>query len=228
MIWITGDTHGEIDISKLTKKNWPESNNLTKSDYLIIVGDFGFLWLDLPDETEQKWLKWFSEQKWTTLFIDGNHENHNRLDALEKVEMFGNLVGKVNDSVFHLRRGNIYTIDKAIFFCFGGAFSNDFDLRVNQIDWWPQEIPSESEFQFGLNNLEKNNFKIDYFLFHTIPESIQDLLQSPKFNSVDPTCKMLEEFITKTIYKCGFSGHFHIDIDFPKWSILFDRVINLK
>ena len=32
MIYITGDTHGEIDISKLNSKNFPQGNSLTKDD----------------------------------------------------------------------------------------------------------------------------------------------------------------------------------------------------
>ena len=36
MIYITGDTHGEIDISKLASKNFPRGNSLTKDDYVII------------------------------------------------------------------------------------------------------------------------------------------------------------------------------------------------
>ncbi|MCI5599128.1 MAG: metallophosphatase, partial [Ruminococcus sp.] len=44
MIYITGDTHQNIDISKLNTKNFPEQKELTKSDYVIICGDFGMVW----------------------------------------------------------------------------------------------------------------------------------------------------------------------------------------
>lgn len=39
MIFITGDTHGHIDIHKLNTKNFSIQSELTKSDYLIICGD---------------------------------------------------------------------------------------------------------------------------------------------------------------------------------------------
>jgi len=227
MIYITGDTHGEIDIDKLDTKNWSEGKFLSKSDYLIILGDFGFLWEEVPDQDEINWIKWFEKQKWTTLFIDGNHENHNRLEKLELVPMFGSHVGKVSNSVFHLKRGHIYTVENKTLFCFGGAFSNDFDFRVNQENWWPQEIPSEREFQYGLSNLDKCAYEVDYLLFHTIPTSIQDQLQSKKFNAVDPTCKMLEKYYKKTTFTKGFSGHFHVDKDFTKWSMVFNRILSL-
>ena len=54
MIYITGDTHGEIDIDKLDTKNWSEGKFLSKSDYLIILGDFGF------SLNYVKWIEWFS------------------------------------------------------------------------------------------------------------------------------------------------------------------------
>lgn len=44
MVYITGDTHGEIDVHKLTKKNFPIQKQMTKDDSLIICGDFGCVW----------------------------------------------------------------------------------------------------------------------------------------------------------------------------------------
>ena len=44
MIYLCGDTHGAIEINKLNSKNFPQGNNLTKSDYVIILGDFGLIW----------------------------------------------------------------------------------------------------------------------------------------------------------------------------------------
>lgn len=52
MIYFTGDIHGEIDIGKLSYRNWAESRNLTADDYLIIMGDFGLPFPD-SDVTEQ-------------------------------------------------------------------------------------------------------------------------------------------------------------------------------
>ena len=38
-VYITGDTHGYIDIDKLSYRRWPESRCLTDNDYLIICGE---------------------------------------------------------------------------------------------------------------------------------------------------------------------------------------------
>ena len=48
MIFLTGDTHIPIDVSKLNTKNFPEQKNLTSDDYVIILGDFGLYWRQLP------------------------------------------------------------------------------------------------------------------------------------------------------------------------------------
>jgi len=87
MIWITGDTHGEIDIHKLNRDSFPEQKEMTKKDYVIIAGDFGFIWN--MDKEDKWWLKWLKERNFTTLFIDGNHENHEILDNMPVTEWNG-------------------------------------------------------------------------------------------------------------------------------------------
>lgn len=228
MIWITGDIHGEIDISKINGKNWPEGKTLSKNDYLIIAGDFGLLWFDKPDKTEQWWLKWLNEKPWTTLFIDGNHENHKRLQRLEKIEMFGGMVGKVSDSIYYLTRGGYYYIENKSFFCFGGAKSHDIEYRTKDLNWWPEEVPSELEKQIGLDILRKNGNKVDYLIFHTIPKRyMKELLEEYQYRAEDPTCDYLELIHSTVEFKHGFSGHFHINMKFDKWTILYNKIIKI-
>ena len=44
MIYLTADTHGQIDIDKITVKKWPIQKQLNRNDYLIICGDMGLIW----------------------------------------------------------------------------------------------------------------------------------------------------------------------------------------
>lgn len=44
MIYVTGDVHGGINMSKLTRF-WKEKE-ITENDYIIILGDFGFPFLE--------------------------------------------------------------------------------------------------------------------------------------------------------------------------------------
>jgi len=153
------------------------------------LGDFGLLWSQPPRwitnkedkkvwfvpkdwKEEQHHVKWLTEKPWTTLFIDGNHENHDRIDALPQVEMFGSKVGKVNDSIYHLKRGEVYTISDRKFFCFGGADSTDKLQRKVGIDWWAREAPTYAEMDYGLENLEKHGNKVDYIISHNCPKNV--------------------------------------------------------
>ena len=56
MIYVTGDTHGQIDISKLFPGSFPDGKGLTRDDYMIICGDFGGVWFgDERDDTRMAW-----------------------------------------------------------------------------------------------------------------------------------------------------------------------------
>jgi len=229
MIFLTGDTHGSIDISKVSGKNWKEGKLLTKDDYLIVVGDFGLLWCDEPDSAEKWWIDWLTNKNWTTLFIDGNHENHNRLKQLETVEMFGSEVGKVNTSIYHLRRGHIYQIEGHRFLAFGGAKSTDKEYRTDQVSWWPEEVPNQDELNLALKNLATHNMQVDYLLFHTIPTRLFTHvgLESGDERFLDPTCEMLEAIVSTIQFQHGYSGHFHVDRGHTKWTFLYDRIVKI-
>ena len=81
--FVTGDTHGSLDIGKLTSR-FSEQRYLSKNDYVIILGDFGMVWNN--SEEDLYWRRWLNERRFTTLFIDGNHENFDLLEQYETVE----------------------------------------------------------------------------------------------------------------------------------------------
>lgn len=175
MIFITGDTHGIVDIHKLSASSFIHGKNMTKEDYVIILGDFALLWYPEGNEKvkqDNHWLDWLDAKPWTTLFLDGNHENHSMLYDLLIIEKFGGKVGQVRDSIFHLKRGEVYEIDYNKFFVMGGAYSIDKLQRIEGISWWKEEEPSHAEYEYGLSNLEKNNWEVDYILGHTCPGKI--------------------------------------------------------
>lgn len=230
MVYITGDIHGEIDIRRLGGDTFPEGKELTKSDCLIIAGDFGLIWstTEAGAKTESYWLNWLHNQKkFTTLFIDGNHENFNRLDRLPTVEMFGAPVGKVNDSVYHLRRGEVYTIEGRKFFTFGGATSWDRDQRTLNVSYWRREVPSDAEFGHGLKNLAKVGDAVDFIVSHTVPHELIHVLGFSKGATVDPTCGYLTRFVQTATFERMYCGHMHVDRDFGKYSLLYERIVRI-
>lgn len=249
-VYITGDTHGQTDNDKLYSKNFDEGKSLTKDDLVIICGDFGLLWKNIPDKEELYWTKWYNEKPWTTLFVDGNHENHYRLSQLSIIEKFGGKVSVISDSIFHLKRGEIYTINGKTFFCMGGAKSVD-DERVEGISIWREEIPCYSEMDYAIKNLEKYDNKVDYIIAHTFPRQIiaklalalkVDISQMHeneinKFVNnftedlykrfLDPTARFLSEVCSRVQFERYFGGHFHVDMIFDKYTILFDDIIKV-
>lgn len=43
MIYVTGDTHANLDIGKLSSRRFKEQKEMSKDDYLIVCGDFGLV-----------------------------------------------------------------------------------------------------------------------------------------------------------------------------------------
>lgn len=211
-VFVCGDTHGHHDIKKLTSKNFPEGNELTKNDYLIQLGDFGLVFHNNQTAQEKYWLDWLNDKPWTTLFIDGNHDNHPKLDEYEQVNMFGNRVGVIKDNIFHLKRGKIYNIAGKTFFTLGGAFSIDKAYRTEGIDWWATEEPNYSESKIAYANLDKVGWKVDYILTHDAPSWIKDVLHSHHIET-SYTVRLLDDIFGKQKFdfKHHYFGHHHMD-----------------
>ena len=68
-VFLTGDTHGEIDMGKVDEFAKHAANVLTREDYLVILGDFGLVWSNPPSAKETERLDWLETRPWTTLFI---------------------------------------------------------------------------------------------------------------------------------------------------------------
>jgi hypothetical protein len=233
-VFLTGDTHGGcnngMDMRKLSSKEFPEGKGLTRDDYVIILGDFGFIWSREETRDSIYWRTWMQNKPWTTLFLDGNHENHEMLSELPQVPMFCATVGVAYGNMYHLKRGEVYDIAGKLFFTMGGAASVDKETRVNRISWWEEETPSWSEFEYGLTNLEAYDNKVDYILSHTLPKTIADIYRAKKSldrYTKDPTESFLDTIISAVGYKHQYCGHWHDDATIHNSSILYKKVIEI-
>ena len=212
MIYLTGDTHGCFE--KLASTVFPEGKTLTKNDYVIILGDFGAIWNVSMINAEKYWLNWLNNKPWTTLFVDGNHENFDRLYSTEfkELDMFNDKVKQVSESVFWLQRGRIYIIDDLKLFAMGGGVSIDKCHRQEYVSWWRQETPTFQEFDKGLDNLSKYNNTVDYILTHTAPRRIIDEIGFlEKLN--DPVANYLDQLFDLVSFKKHYFGHLHLDLE---------------
>lgn len=221
MIYLTGDIHGGIDIRKLSVENLRKRGiTLHKEDYVIILGDFGLPFLD--EDVNNKygeykyWIKWLREKPCTILWIDGNHDNFDFWNRQAVSQWNG---GKVQihpdaDNVIHLMRGEIYNIERKIFFAFGGAASCDKQYRKPNKTWWAQEEANEADKSNALKNLEKHGYTVDFVLSHTPPYHIMQ--QYYDYRCIpDMTASFLTSIAQSINYKIWFCGHVHEERIFP-------------
>ena len=247
MIYITGDTHS--DFSRFTEENFPIQSEMTKDDYIIICGDFGGVWtFEEESSREKKALDWLNNKNFTTLFVDGNHENYTRLYNYPIEEWKGGKVHKIRDSVLHLMRGEIFDIDNKKIFAFGGARSHDIQdgilnldeeekiyeyrkrgayFRIRDFSWWDLELPTNQEMENGIENLEKINYKVDYIISHCCPTSIQALINSTYKRDI--LTDYLQQISEKCTFKKWYFGHYH---DYKQvnsqFTLLYENIVPLE
>lgn len=223
MLYITGDTHGNFD--RILK--WTETAKPNKGkDFLFILGDFGYIWDNKRTSFEKDNLDFISCLPFTTLIIDGNHENHERLNSMRVVNFSGGKAHKVYDSIYHLMRGQVYEIAGKRIFTFGGASSIDKHLRTEGISWWKEEEFNYCEANTAYENLNNVGWEVDYVLTHSAPFSIRDkLFESNKPSSTE---RMLEAMLRNIKFKRWYFGHYHIDKKMDNFTAMYENIERMK
>lgn len=251
MIYITGDCHQNFE--RFNGSIFPEQKEMTKDDYVIICGDFGGVWSNNEKNREENMLlDGLACKPYTTLFVDGNHENFDRLNAYPVEEWKGGKVHKIRDSVIHLMRGQVFEIDDKSIFTFGGACSHDISggilepeewdyvvkrskldeiglpYRVNHISWWKEELPSKEEMQEGLKNLEAHKNKVDYIVTHCCASDTQILIGGANYMA-DVETQYFEKIKQKVKFKKWFFGHYHNNRNVnAKEILLYEQIIRIS
>ena len=250
MIYITGDCHGEFE--KFDIDLFPDQKEMTKEDFMIICGDFGGIWdKEVSGGWETKMLDELESKPFTTLFVDGNHENFDRLYSYPVEEWNGGKVHKIRPSVIHLMRGQVFTIAGKKIFTFGGAKSHDISggileyddpdffnkrmaleenfksYRVNHYSWWEQELPSEEEMMEGITNLQAHGNEVDFIVSHCCAASTQVLIGGGKYKR-DYLNEYLEKIRQSVQFKKWFFGHYHNNKNVNAQEILlYEQIIRI-
>lgn len=208
MVYVTGDLHG--DISRLIGRS---TSKLKKGDTLLICGDFGFIWDG--SKTEEKILKKLSKLRFTILFVDGVHENFELLSQYPTEEYAGGIAQKIYPNIYHLLRGEIYTIEEKTIFAFGGGGQEEEEMQIRKeyATCWEQQTPSKSEMHHGLESLAKYHFSVDYIITHYPSGKLGSRLLSRKYKeqsiaSVQIFLNQIEEQIS---YSHWYFGGYHTD-----------------
>ena len=253
-IYFTGDIHG--DPIRLANEKFPDNKKMRDgqdNNFVIICGDFGLIW-DSPCESksERFYLNWLEERNFTTLFVSGNHENFDRLNSTEYPieEWNGGLVQKIRPHVIHLRRGEIYDILGKKIFAFGGARSHDIRdgildpiedkelikewrnsyykmFRVNHVSWWKEEMASQEEMEYGIQNLARHNNKVDYIVTHCAPQQVCYMLSLGSYES-DPMTMYFDKIAQTTQFEHWFCGHYHCNERvMMKFDVLYENIMRV-
>lgn len=231
-IYITGDTHGNIDRSKLDDNKFKDGNKLTREDYVIIAGDVCVPSFGQTVENNTG-LGYYEKKKYTTLFVEGNHENFAELNKLPVSEWHGGKVHILADNFIHLMRGQVYTIEDKKIFTFGGAYSPDRAMRLIGYSWFTEEECSYAEKDEAISNLDKINNKVDIIISHTcgaeyMQRNVHKLGISyvPEWNGA--TEHFLDYIEDICEYNMWYFGHYHYDKKLDtKHTLLYNDIIKI-
>ena len=210
MIYITGDTHGEV--SRFEEIH--EQYRLTEKDMLIVAGDFGCIFgLGWRDEHK---LDLLAKLPYGILFIDGNHECFPQIYTYPEEIWNGGRVHRIRPNILHLMRGQVFSIDGISIFTMGGGYSIDAAMRIPGRSWWPEEMPSDDEYAEAWSNLAAYDNKVDVIVSHAAPEeTMQMFVQTSEISHrflQEGRLNVFLENVRQTVeHKNYYFGHMHLD-----------------
>lgn len=221
MFFVTGDLHGDRkDFS--TRK----FGRIRKSDYVVVCGDFGFLWEGSKEELS--WLKKLGKKRYGILFVDGAHENYDLLAKYPVTDWNGGKAQVISGNLVHLLRGQIYTINGKKIFTFGGGESGDREMRTPHKTWWSEELPTTDEMQAGVERLDAVDWKVDYIFSYEAPSAFRRFLEPGEYD-LNALNVYLERLREKCRYQRWVFGNYHINRRLSaEHQVVFDDVLRLE
>ena len=224
IMYLIGDTHGNSNNDGEKIKKIPKLKDIL----VIILGDFGFINI-IEDKNEKEWFDFFQKLPFKLCFIDGNHENFERLKKFPEIEFYNGTAGFIHNCVYHLKRGQIYIINNKKILTIGGASSIDKNNRIINVSWWKDEEITYLEEKITLENLDKHKWEVDYVLTHTLPgKIIKDNLDFYNIKE-DANTKFFDNLIYSGMkFKKWYCGHFHIDKNITnKFQVVYNNIIKM-
>ena len=222
MIYITGDMHGD-------PARWCDKGlkKLKSGDTLIVLGDFGYLWDG--SEREKKDLEYLGKRKYNICFLDGTHENFDLLAKQRLTVWNGGKVHRITGNLFHMMRGQLFNIEGASFFTFGGGESPDYEM-IDEKSRMREAMPTPYEMHEGAENLDDFGGAIDYVLTHEPPSLVKSaiLMRRGDTDRVNKLGGYLEELNRSIEFKHWYFGSMHEDrIVTPKHTAVFKNILPL-
>lgn len=223
MIYVTGDMHGDLD--RLYSRDF---RRLKKGDVLLVCGDFGYIFDG--SKTEKQVVKFFSERKFVTAFVDGTHDNLERISRGRTTVWKGGMVHRIKGNLLHLMRGQIFEIEGNRIFTFGGGESVDKDMRVDFGNWWREEEPTPQEMAEGAKRLDEVNCQVDYIITYEPPALVKSamLLRRGDADQINKLNGYLEEIGRACSFKHWYFGCLHEDrVITERHTCVFKKILPL-
>lgn len=189
-ILVVGDVHMEFGALNMLI-------NKKKPDMILACGDFGY-WPNVSWGLPLSNIKLQDTKK--ILWCDGNHEDHWALRDRTTDELAPNII--------YMPRGSTYTLpDGRTILFMGGAHSIDKYRRTEGIDWFREEVITQSDLE---NLPDPNTTKIDIFITHTCPtELVEMLMLKYPEKGMEPSNHALSTLWDMYNPKLWFFGHWH-------------------
>lgn len=181
-------------------------------DFGIWPGDKGAAYLDRLDQTTK-------ETGVSLSFLDGNHEDFEKLDTLaaDKDRRLPDGRVLVRENILWCPRGTVIERADRRFGFLGGAVSVDKDHRVPFASWWPQENLTMDDLDVLVSNA--GSTPLDVLLTHDAPLSVglgwkTAYRDSPwperVLREAEGTRHLLDMAVAATRPKVLVHGHWHL------------------
>jgi predicted phosphodiesterase len=202
-IVIAGDVHANLQWTRMLVR----SANAVGARTILQLGDMGALWPGRgKGRTETKLDRYLGALGLELIFIDGNHDNHHDLRALE-VEADG--LAHVRERIKYLPRAGRITLHGMRIAGLGGAFSPDYKSRRPGLDWWPAIEEVEA------SDVEKliADGPMDILLTHDVPAAVPIVgtfeLSEETRARAQVSRDLLQRAVDATRPRNIFCGHWH-------------------
>lgn len=233
LIFIAGDLHGDWDEFnpflnagiRQSRRVKELAREFAPLEIIILqAGDFGY-W---PHQDKHNSFSRSSRAFWSQdgiknampgirdgrikiYWCDGNHENHDALDELERAAQAGNPEERFIETMpgaYFAPFGSVLRLldGTSVLFC-GGADSTDKVWRKPGETWWPQETIDE-------NDMERlpppGSLTVDWVISHTCPAYFPvSTLHGNPAKDADPSKRFLNQVFDTYRPKRWWFGHYH-------------------
>lgn len=180
------------------------------ADVVVQVGDFGLQ----DDESGRAFADavedWCQRLRVSILWVDGNHDDHDLLEQVPRVQG----LGRIRDSIWHIPRGMRWSWGGLRWGGLGGAVSVDRRARVETGDWWHQEALTTADLSNWLAG-----GPVDVAVTHDAPAGANLPVTpgawwgSEAMAAAQANREMLADALVPTRPAVVVHGHFHVGYD---------------